>query len=159
MEDTLTILAPGSRLRSDIETYGIVGDVMAVNRAIADYPGNIKYAVGVWEEYIDAMLNVRRLSCRNHEDVTKYTRQINEWFYVNNSGLLALSLAKSMKYKHVRVLGMHMDRSGHYYDILPDVTEYDKRFTFGVPECEDILPTWTHFRTSPGNLEKYFKIL
>lgn len=157
---TLTILAPGSRLKEDIAAYGIVGDVMVVNQCIVDYSGDIKYAVCCWDKYLDLLMKTRALKNRNTENVQTFTRPLREWFYINNSGLLALAIARSLEqYKEVRVLGMHVDRSGHYYDLLPDGNEYDLRFTFGVKECEDVMKTWTHFKTSPGNLDKYFKLL
>ena len=157
---TLTILAPGSRLKKDIETYGIVGDVMAVSRCISDYAGQIKYAVCCWDKYLDVLMQTRKLQNRNVEDVRTFTRPLREWFYINNSGLLALAIARSLEqYTEVRILGMHVDRSGHYYDLLPDKNEYDIRFTFGVKECEDVMKTWEHFKTAPGNLDKYFKLL
>lgn len=158
--NVLTILAPGSRLKEDIATYGIVGDVMAVNQCILDYSGDIKYAVCCWDKYLDLLMKLRELKNRNVENVQTFTRQLREWFYVNNSGLLALSIANSLsQYTEVRVLGMHVDRTGHYYDLLPDGNEYDLRFTFGVEECEEILKTWSHIKTSPGNLTKFFKLI
>jgi hypothetical protein len=133
---------------------------MVVNQCIADYSGHIKYAVCLWEKYLKLLMQMRELKVRNTEDVITRTTPMHELFYINNSGLLALSIANSLtQYKEVRVLGMHVDRTGHYYDLLPDTNEIDLRFTFGIKECEDLLPTWTKFRTSPGGLEKYFKLL
>ena len=65
---TLTILAPGSRLKEDIAIHGIVGDVMAVNQCVADYSGDIKYAVCCWDKYLDLLMQMRALKNRNTEN-------------------------------------------------------------------------------------------
>lgn len=157
----LTILAPGRCLLQDIAKYGIVGDVMAVSGVIADYTGTIKYAVGMWEEYIKALINLRKIRNRNVDNVDIRTRPIFGNIPINNSGLLALSLARSFGYDCIRVLGMPVDGSGHYYDI-DDCGEkaLPYRFLFELKEAwEEEFKTWDNVFVASGNLLKYFKQL
>lgn len=157
---TLTIIAPGECVKADIEKHGVVGDVMVVSGAIPDWPGDIKYAVCWWDKALDVLMQLRAIRGRNTGGVVTYTRPLWEQLHVNNSGLLALSLANKMKeYDEVRVLGMPVDRSGHYYDLVSDGNDLDNRFFFGVDEWKTVLPTWKKFKVASGNLLEYFEQL
>lgn len=162
---TLTILAPGRCLPEDIKKYGVVGDVMAVNQVIADYSGPIKYAVCWWDTYLKLLLDLRKLRNRNVEDITTFTRPISGKFPINNSGLLALDIANALQsYNCVRVLGMPVDDSGHYFDVDVEKEQesfFPRRFFFNCEtEWARELTSWRDkFSVSSGNLLRYFKQL
>lgn len=161
MSKVLTILAPGACLREDIAKFGVVGKVMAVSAVIADYNGHIDYAVCVWDKTLDLWMQLRKCKNRNTEDVATYTRPLRCNIPINNSGLLALSLGHDLGYDEVRVLGMPVDATGHYYDIdAPGEKSLPYKFFYELKdEWETELKTWTNFSVASGNLLKYFKPL
>lgn len=54
----LTIIGPSASIKEDIAKYGLVGDIMAVNRAIVDCPVDIKYAVSFHHDYMDLLIMI-----------------------------------------------------------------------------------------------------
>lgn len=159
---TLTILAPGRCLPEEIKKYGIVGDVMAVNQVIADYAGPIKYAVCWWDKYLKLLLAMREIRNYSTKDTVLISRPLSGKFPINNSGLMALDAANSLKqYDCVRVLGMPVDDSGHYFDLDPTCVHdsfFPLRFFFNCEtEWTNEFAGWKNkFKVSSGNLLRYF---
>ena len=150
----LTILGTSASLNDDIRKYGIVGDVMAVNRTIMDYTGRIKYAVSVHPELVELFMQYRRIIQANVDDVVVRT---GAGTGINTSGLLALVTAQQVGYDEVRVLGLSADSSGHYYDLYTAGREnFESKFPFDNDEWLDKINNWSNVKVASGNLSRLF---
>jgi hypothetical protein len=170
MNSVLTILCPSACLPEDVKKYGIIGDVMAVNRVILDCHVPIKYAVSFHHDILDGLMLLRKQHRRNTEDVERWTYHGHKYdhpkakFYIddmpiNTSGLLALCIASKLGYKEIRVLGMAADNTGHYYDIIQGKSktmDYATYFPFDNKQWLDRFKTWTNVKVASGNLLKIF---
>ena len=129
--ETLTILGCGESLRQDLARHGAAGDVMAVNDAVAYWPGPLDHAVSVHEKVMDPMLLLRRMRDRPiprhvhalEGEATTLTNAL--WRIapdVAGSGYMAAAIGVAMGYTDIRMLGCGLDGQGHFYDMLPSGT-------------------------------------
>jgi hypothetical protein len=124
--DTLTVLGCGESLREDLERFGIQGDVMAVNDAVAYWPHHLDHAVSVHEKVLDPMLGMRRMRDRPmpryvHALDGEAAGQANVVWRIGpdvaGSGYMGAAIAVAMGYMDIRMLGCGLDGRGHFYDI------------------------------------------
>lgn len=158
----LTILGTSASLFKDIETHGVRGDVLAVNHAVQDYSGHIKYAVSLHKKELEEFIANRKLNGYNTEDVISFTDEHPCAATINTSGLFALQLSQLLAYDEVRVLGISADSSGHYYDQPTAAIQHEDftaKFPFDNDEWLPILNTWSNIKVASGNLLRLFKSL
>lgn len=158
----LTIIGPSASIKEDIAKYGLVGDIMAVNRAIVDCPIDVKYAVSFHHDYMDLLIKIRKLERRNSDNIEQWTYighkhdHPNAKFFeydlpINTSGLLALAIASKLNYSEVRVLGLSADASGHYYDLYKTNENYNLKIPYDEPKWRERFLTWKNIKVSSGN--------
>jgi hypothetical protein len=157
----LTILGTSASLPSDIASFGVRGDVMAVNRAVVDYPWPILHAVSVHDDLLNVLMEFRAVNRRNVDGVLRHSDDGACPLAINTSGLYALWLSQQLDYDLVRVLGLSADTSGHYYDIVPEVAtggpnDFLAKFPFDNEQWLEEFKGWTNVRVSSGNLLRLF---
>lgn len=154
----LTILSTSHSLPEDIKKYGIIGDVMVVNHQIADYIGDIKYAVSLHHDCLADWMAKRKAAGLNTEGVTLFNDRHTCPVPLNTSGLLALWESQRLpEYDEVRVLGLSADNRGHYYDVGQEYYDnFEARFPFDNDDWLPILKSWTNIRVASGNLLRLY---
>jgi hypothetical protein len=153
----LTILGTSASLYKDIESCGVVGDVMAINHSIKDYAGDIKYAVCLHNDLLQDFMCSRKDSGFNTENVELFDSDCAYADKVNTSGLYALVLSQVLDYDEVRVLGISADNSGHYYaDDAEASDNYESKFPFDNEEWIPIFKSWDNVKVASGNLLRLF---
>ncbi len=136
--DAVTVLGTAACVVDDISKYGIVGDVLTLNHA-APFIDTVYHAVSMhWAEWEPSLAGLRRAFRRPRVGwLHAYRRQPQQqdladsvavWratspeFAPAGSGHLGVLVALSLGYVKIRLLGVPMNQSPHFYDLYGSTT-------------------------------------
>jgi len=173
MNKALTIIGTAYCLQDDIDHYGVVGDVMAINHAIMDYKSKIHHAcMCEFMKLGTKFINIRNMYGLNtnftmHTSAPHYLeyshdydiKLINEFQTIlgikvqcwdtrraiRNSGILGAMIGIALGYKSIRLLGIPGEGS-HYYD---DMHNSDGKY-FGVDFLSENVHLFSRVKSASG---------
>lgn len=180
MDTTLTILGCGFTLPADIGRYGIVGDVMAVNRAVVDYHRPVAHFCSLDIDVIGKPLLLLRqvFDASNRLIVHRQAPEViageasesdgfegavmvGEVVYnmaswccfhkkIRNSAIFGALVGRKLGYTNIRLLGCP-GYGAHYYDLQQSNIEYR-----GLDWASDNLGLFEGVRASAGITREIF---
>lgn len=166
---TCTIIGTARCVHEDIARYGIAGDVMVISHALAYLHGLVHHAVSMhWDLLARPLLQLREVGQKGNVLCLHSWRTPVRTTLANNhvwraaepkyaprgSGHFALLVAWSLGYSDIRLLGVPMDDSSHFYDLAGSTSGLlfpDWCARWIVPE-----KTSTRIRSASGYTRKRF---
>ena len=130
MPRVATVLCTGHNLREHLAKYGIVGNVCAINDAIAHYPHKLSFACSLHKPLLENLLALRSLRNYPMPHTSIGPGSFSDNFSAYYSLDYALTYLSRTGYTTIRVLGAAFDNKGHYYDIIPTGPNYNI-----IPRC------------------------